>query len=426
VQSLKEEFDRHDRAAQLQWEEAVRAHERDKNRPDPGRKPLAHDVSQKLVGDVSLAIQGEVYLGSNVAPHTWIDGEHAPTLLVAENGLADLEKLLSGKPDFLTPHTPRFFTTRQPLSFAVEVAEPPRPVEWHKFLSGLWPDDDQSVRCLQQWFGYCLTQDTAQHKALLLIGPPRSGKGTIARVLRQLLGEANVAFTTFATLGGRFGLEDLVDKTLAVISDARVIKRADEKTVAVERFLGITGEDPQPVDRKGLAVVTRKLPLRFMVMSNVLPDLQEESGALAGRFITLQMEKSWQGQEDRGLEKRLLAELPGIFRWACEGWRSLQQAGEFVQPESGHDLGEELKHLTSPVIQFIEECCLVGQDQWAPTSLLYEAWCKWSASRHQDPGTEEALVPKLKAAVPGLKKCRPRHEGGDRPRGYKGIGLRPR
>ena len=37
-------------------------------------------------------------------------------------------------------------------------------------------------------FGYCLTGDTAQQKIFMIVGPRRSGKGTIARILRALVG----------------------------------------------------------------------------------------------------------------------------------------------------------------------------------------------------------------------------------------------
>ena len=54
---------------------------------------------------------------------------------------------------------------------------------------------------LQEWVGYLLTQDTRQHKILLIVGPPRSGKGTIGRVLRELLGHENVVGPTLSSLG---------------------------------------------------------------------------------------------------------------------------------------------------------------------------------------------------------------------------------
>ena len=80
------------------------------------------------------------------------------------------------------PATPRFFTPVA-LDYDFDINAGP-PEQWLAFLSQLWPDDPQSVATLQEWFGYCLTLDTRQQKILMMVGPKRSGKGTIARVLR--------------------------------------------------------------------------------------------------------------------------------------------------------------------------------------------------------------------------------------------------
>ena len=85
-------------------------------------------------------------------------------------------------------------------------------------------------------FGYLLTSDTRLQKMFLIVGPKRSGKGTIARVLKALLGVANVAGPTLSGLGTNFGLAPLVGKPLAIISDARLSGRADQQVIA-ERLL---------------------------------------------------------------------------------------------------------------------------------------------------------------------------------------------
>jgi putative DNA primase/helicase len=46
-------------------------------------------------------------------------------------------------------------------------------------------DDVEAIETLQEWCGYCLTTDTRQQKIFLVVGPKRSGKGTIARVLTK-------------------------------------------------------------------------------------------------------------------------------------------------------------------------------------------------------------------------------------------------
>src|SRR5262249_33341349 len=153
------------------------------------------------------------------------------------------------------------------------------------------------VATLQEWFGYCLLPDTSQQKILLLVGPKRSGKGTVARVLRGLVGPENAAGPTLASLGTNFGLQALLGKSVAVVADARLSGRTDAGTV-VERLLSISGEDAQVVDRKYLDAVTTTLPVRFVVLTNELPRLSDASGALAGRMVVLRTTESFFGRED--------------------------------------------------------------------------------------------------------------------------------
>lgn len=97
--------------------------------------------------------------------------------------------------------------------------------------------------------GYVLSGETRQQKIFMLVGPPRSGKGTIGRVLTGLLGAHNVAAPTLAGITQNFGLQGLIGKPLALISDARLSNKADG-TVAVERLLSVSGEDAITVDRR--------------------------------------------------------------------------------------------------------------------------------------------------------------------------------
>ena len=59
---------------------------------------------------------------------------------------------------------------------------------WRQFLTEVFGDDIESVELLQDWFYYVLTGRTDLHKMLLWVGPKRGGKGTVARVLKALIG----------------------------------------------------------------------------------------------------------------------------------------------------------------------------------------------------------------------------------------------
>lgn len=370
------------------------------------------------VNNLLDATRAQAHLPAEHKPPCWLGGgEVAPAdeLVALANGLLDVRERR------LYPHTPHFFTTNA-LAFAYDPDKVEEPRRWLEFLRQVWGEDRESVAALQEMFGYMLLPDTRQQKAFLLVGPKRSGKGTIARVLGALLGQSNVCAPTLAGLAMNFGLQPLIGKLLAIISDARLGGRADQAAIA-ERLLAISGEDAVTVERKHLPSWTGKLPTRFLILTNELPRLADSSGALAARFVVLTMERSFYGEEDPNLTGDLLRELPGIFAWALDGWERLQERGRFVQPETSADAIRELEDLGSPVNAFVRERCEVAPGRGVAAKALFAAWQMWCQEEGREhAGTAATFGRDLRAAVPGLKMTQPR-VGGEQVRFYEGIGL---
>ena len=145
------------------------------------------------------------------------------------------------------PTTPQFFTLNG-LQIAFD-SKAESPVSWLRFLSDLWPEDPQSIETLQEWRGYLLTPRTHLQKMLMLVGLKLSGKGTIGRVTRMLLGDRNVCGPTIANMAEQFGLSTLIGRPAAIIADARISGRTDTAGVT-ERLLSISGEDTLSIPRK--------------------------------------------------------------------------------------------------------------------------------------------------------------------------------
>ena len=371
-----------------------------------------------ITANCMMQLQAQTLLGSYVQAPSWLPGTDGPfpaaETLICRNMMIHLPGYLEGAERPCRPLTPRLFSTSG-LDFDFD-RDAPQPAEWIKFLQSLWPNDPDSIDTLREWFGYCLLPDTSQHKILMLIGPKRSGKGTIARVLRRLVGERNSAAPTLASLGTNFGLQPLIGKTLAVIGDARLGGRADLPQIT-ERLLSISGEDAQTIDRKGIEATTCTLPVRFVLLSNELPRLNDSSGALASRMILLRLTESFFGQEDKGLTDRLLAELPGILLWSITGWDRLRRRGYFEEPATAEDMRREFADLTSPILAFIRDCCFVGPEHETSRDGLYatyQEWCKRAGRQHVEDkaGFGRALhaaLPQLKSGFRGSREEKERH-----------------
>jgi putative DNA primase/helicase len=378
-------------------------------------KPWA--PNRRKVGDVLDALGAVVHLPSAQTPPCWIQevaGVAATDLVVMANGILHLPTRE------LCAHTPNLFTHHAlPFAYRPKAARPRR---WISFTRELWDDDDEAIGTLHEWFGYVLSGDTSLQKMLLLVGPRRSGKGTIARVLVGLLGRHNMAAPTLSSLATNFGLAALIDKPLAVVSDARLSGRSDH-SIVVERLLSISGEDHLTVDRKFRDAWTGRLPTRFMVLSNELPRLSDSSGALASRFIVERLTKSFEGAEDPELTDALLAEAPGIFNLALTALDRLRERGRFAQPESALEDVSALGDLAAPVKTFVDDRCRVDAGCTVLVDDLYteyRRWCDGQGFEHID--VKAIFARDLHAALPQIRKQR--SGTNDRVYRYSGIGLR--
>lgn len=385
--------------------------------------PKCRKVTTGVVNNAMAALQGLAMVPGSVNAPAWLRGDqwgNPDDILPSRAGLLHLPRALVNE-DCLHPPTARFYTTNG-VDFAFDpLAGCPH---WLAFLDSVWPDDRETIDLLQTWFGYCLSLDTRHHKLLMLIGPPRSGKGTIGRVFKGVLGAGNIACPTLGSLAGPFGLWPLHGRSVAIVADARLSGRTDAVAV-VERLLSISGEDPQDIHRKNMPTLTGiRMAVRFMLMTNELPNLRDASGALTSRVLLARMAKSFLGKEDKGLDERLMSELPGILNWAILGWHRLREQGAFLQPASGRELLNELDDLASPVSQFVRECCNVGPEYQAAVDAVFsrfQGWCK-EHGRDQVP-TKEVFGKDLRSVLPHIRKTQPRAENG-RVNVYEGVGIK--
>ena len=370
------------------------------------------------VNDVAHALRAVCY-ADLPEPQCWIDEQPgdppAGEIIAFENGF------LHWPTRTMLPATDRLFVTSA-LDFDYNPSAG-APTAWLDFLHALWPNDEESITALADMFGYLLTDDTSQQKAFMLIGPPRSGKGTILRVLESMVGYHNRVSPSLASIGTQFGLQPLIGKRLALISDARLSGRADQQPI-VENILRISGEDALSIDRKNISAWTGKLPTRFVLASNELPAFSDASAALANRFMLFRFTESFLGREDHGLTSRLLKELPSIVLWALDGLERLKARGYLIRPASAQELADDLVEQTSPMRSFVADKCTVADGLGCDRDELFKVWREWCTEQGRDhPGTKVSFGRQLSAAFPSVRRSQPR-DTGTRLNLYSGIRLR--
>jgi putative DNA primase/helicase len=350
-------------------------------------------------------------------PGDWPTGD----IVAFRNGIVNLEWLAAGRDDCFRDSTPRLFNVNA-LDFDFS-HNPANPAKWFWFLDRSF-DDSASRDLLQDWFGYLLTPWTDLHKFLVMVGPPRSGKGTVGRVANALIGPKNCAGPSLIGMGTQFGLQPLLGKLLATISDARINSNSPNAFLAVERVLSIVGEDPLTIERKFKESIDQILTTRLMMFSNELPKLPDNGGGLAARMLVIRQTQSFLGKEDPGLTADLLKELPGIFLWAVQGWKRLKDRKYFIAPDSGVELQREIADLASPVGAFVRDRCETGKGKTALASDVFDAWRAWCGEMNRDDSDRATFGRDLRSVVSNLAVVQRTVEGKRGVRAYEGLALK--
>jgi putative DNA primase/helicase len=358
----------------------------------------------------------------------------APSGLAFRNGFL---RIASDGGCRLEDLTPQHHATRMLPFDYVAVPAPEAFVAWRAFLASVWgaggPDggpDLESINLVHQMIGYLLSGSNDKQKLFLLLGPMRSGKGTIAKLLGRLFGPDATGFK-LAGLDQNFALESLLGKSLAVDGDVRRSKslHRDEGKI-VERVLGITSGDVQEVPRKNKTAVSAALPVRLVLCSNPPFSLRDVGGAMASRIITLPFRTSFLGNEDFGLEGKLAAELPAIVALAMQSMKTFRAVGRFVEPASAGELREEIERGQTPLKEFFDEWCQLdlysAEPARVPCGELYRAMRAWAEEGGNVAPSAQSFASALKQM--GVRRVRPAdatmRKEGKRPNfSYQGIKL---
>ncbi len=323
-----------------------------------------------------------VYAGLN--PHN---------LISCRNGIVDIT---TGKKYAATP---TFFTlTALPLDYDPSA---PVPRGWLRFLVQVMNGRKPLIRTMQEMIGYVLSDDASMQALFFLWGQPRSGKGTILRVMTKLNGALNTHHPSIHTLAGRFGLEGCIGKSLIQITD---MDCDDPKALstAASKINAISGQDNIAVERKGIGDWNGLLPGRIVMAGNNLPNFGSHAAATAARLLIFPFDVSFLGREDRDLTEKLTGELPGILNWALVGLRRLRARGRFEEHKDMADAKKRMLYAGDPLRAFIEERAIVVPNAKVHKAVLYDCYQSYCATVGAHPLPLHKFGERLPQAFPSI------------------------
>jgi P4 family phage/plasmid primase-like protien len=321
--------------------------------------------------------------------------------LAFQDQIVDLDTLSREKTvPIYRPPTPNWFSSVV-LDYKYDPkAECPK---FQAFLTKVLPDR-VSQDTMQEWFGYCLTQDTDMRAMMILYGESGTGKSTLSNILEAVVGKDNRSAVPLEGFWDRFAAQQTIGKLVNFCGDSKKIDSLAEGVI--KRF---TGGDTILVDRKYKDPVSCKMTAKIMVATNTFPRIKDISDALWNRFIVVPMNVIIPDHEvDRSLlgsEKKdwpLRKELPGIFNWAIEGLKRLRRQGHFTVSQQFLQAKAEARHDNCSVTQFVDERCLRERSTTVKRFMHeYQCFC-------ESVGLQPLSVPEvgriLRRLIPGLEK----------------------
>ena len=319
-----------------------------------------------------------------VEPPAWLKDKGLPvpsSLIAFKNGILNVDEYAKGIIKLYKPTPALFSMNILPYDFN----EDANSSLWDNFLQDIFNGDADKIELLSQWFGYNCVPDMSMEKLMLMIGRPRSGKGTVVNALANVLGQGQCVSTSFQTLCTEFGYQPLIGKLAALLSDSKVPK-PHEAEMALEKILQVVGRDPVGIRRMYLPYLSQVyLSCRFTIAMNDLPNIPDQANALEPRLNTLHFPNSYVGKEDPTLKFRLQEEAAKgkLINFALRGLINLRKGHRFAVPDSSEKMLDQLRELTTPVTAFIKDCCEFPGSEDNPKDFMvskddmYAAWVGW-------------------------------------------------
>jgi P4 family phage/plasmid primase-like protien len=445
---------------------AAARQERARKKPKPASAPdkqaIANVVADgvvaaiRAVGQDILLTEGEVWLYANGIWHTMTPADQQWMLTLVQTGFETLGepakpanlnaawKRLTEHPDLFQrdvqwaggdvivcqngvleiasrkfhPHAPNWYARRK-IGVAYDpTAKCPQFLRLLEamFADRLEPADRAAfMHVVQAWAGSAMAVShlsREERKALILVGPSRTGKTELSRIIRLLIGEP-IATPSVSEVSERFGLSSLYEAAAWIRDDA--INEGDD--LDPQRFKTIVTGEPIDIERKHKpAVPGVELALPVLLTTNALPRARDKSDAIFNRSLVLEMTNVVSEAAAHALRQQLgtprgetvgthimATEGPGVLNWALDGLASLLERGSYDLPESVRAAIQRFKDDNNPVGEWARTAVVRSAGSKVSRADLMCAYHGWQREQDGDEARAfgaRAFFPRLRAAAP--------------------------
>lgn len=245
-----------------------------------------------------------------------------------------------------------------------------------RLLKETFGGDDVAIRRHLLWMGAELIHATDLQIAMVLIGQPGSGKGTLMKISNALIGANQVTGVSLDQLAGDFNLAPLIGKSVCRINDVRDTGKSTVQ--AVQRLLSIIGGDIVQIDRKHKDPWQGALPVLFTLESNEMIHLPDASQAIQRRLVPNRTVGTRMDHMDPNLAQRIISgEMPGVLNRVLAEIDGVY--GVWPETEASRKVKEEMTRLSAPLLAWVEDCGYIRDaSETIQRDEAYQSYVAWA------------------------------------------------
>lgn len=306
----------------------------------------------------------------------------AATLLACKANALDADPMLLGTPsgvlDLRTgKHRPHCHDDRITKVAGCDFDARADAPTWTRFLGEIFADDSELIDYVQRLAGYTLSGMRGEHLLPILWGSGANGKSTYLAAMQAMLGDyaSSAAPGLLLQRTGNdhpTGLADLQGRRLVVVSETGEAGRLNEEQAKL-----LTGGDTITARRMRMDFYTFKPTHQLMLQTNHRPRVTGTDEGVWRRLrlipfaVTIPAAK-----RDPKLTEKLAGELPGILRWAFEGWQRYVAQG-FNEPAAVRLATADYRVASDQFGAFLSETCIIDHRLTTTAGALYAAYVDW-------------------------------------------------
>lgn len=360
-----------------------------------GERPKRLDLRAKLVDEVTKLALNEVTAHMDLRPNSLLIPSDTGEIrskgplnwLRFKNGILDVDKLLAGERDYFNRKGNDNWFSPVYLPFAFDEKRGTKGIDIFLSFLDKQVGDADAIKTIQQFFGYCLTQNPSHNfqKFLFFHGEGGTGKSTIIAVARALVGVEtgssvvrldefeNDKYAAFETYGKLLNAADETGQ-MDKVRETWVKTFAALETIRYQRKWAHTFQQPP----------TAKL----LIASNPEPQFKDRSRGVWRRMLYVKALGDHFRKEEPGFTNPQywidLGIMPAIFNWAIAGLMEILSQRKFTESSYMRRQVNEYIYDSRPEEYFFDECLKKQKDAEGDLNeiyALYQNWCKNSGCK---------------------------------------------